>query len=244
MKAKHLKKTKKKILSKIIILVFLLIFIYSTYQVGIWLKGTIDTQRLETAVFPTIIVDNEQNKTVNINYDKLEQINSDIIAWIKIRNTNINYPVLQGETDEFYLRKDIYKNYNFSGSIFVDSSTKQDFSDENTVIYGHNLKNKKMFSDLTKIYNGSLGNTVDVEIYQKNGIKRIYNVISTYMSEQDLAITKKSFAIREKEEFINNAIQKSNVKFEKQIDYTKNILTLVTCDKTGDKRIIVTCTEK
>lgn len=241
MSAKHMEeRNKSSKLTKIILFILICIFIYSSIQVIIWIKGNIELNILENGLYNEIAVDNKDTGTTQIDFERLQSINNDIIGWIKIPNTNINYPILKGETDEYYLRKDIYKNYNFSGSIFVDSSTDKEFSDDNTVIYGHNLKNGKMFSQLTRIYNGELEKNVDIEIYSNNNIKR-YKVISAYLGEQDLSITQKKFSeVKQKESFIDNTISKSNIQFDYTKDYSKKIVTLVTCDKTGNKRIIVT----
>jgi sortase B len=66
-----------------------------------------------------------------------------------VDNTNIDYPVVQGSDNEFYLSKYLYKNNLLSGSIFMDY--RNDFDrDENVIIYGHNMRNKTMFSELEK----------------------------------------------------------------------------------------------
>lgn len=85
-----------------------------------------------------------------VNWDELLSMNPDVIAWIQIPDTKINFPVLQGENNNTYLRKNIYKKYSRGGCIFVDSHNKDNFMDLNTIIYGHNLNNGSMFSGLKK----------------------------------------------------------------------------------------------
>ena len=69
--------------------------------------------------------------------------------WIKVYNTNIDYPVVQGKDNAYYLNHDFNKNYLSSGSIFMDY--RNDFeNDKSIVIYGHHMKNKTMFGELTK----------------------------------------------------------------------------------------------
>lgn len=84
-----------------------------------------------------------------IYFEKLQKINSDIYAWIRIPDTNIDYPIVQRAGDDgYYLRRDIYRKPKVAGSIFTEDCNSKDFTDPNTVIYGHNMKNKSMFQNL------------------------------------------------------------------------------------------------
>ena len=81
--------------------------------------------------------------------DNLFEKNIDYRGWIKIDNTNINYPILQGQDNEEYLYKDINNEYIVSGSIFMNY-LNNGFDDQNTVLFGHNMKNGTMFANLKK----------------------------------------------------------------------------------------------
>lgn len=85
-----------------------------------------------------------------VDFDSLQSINSDCVAWIQIKDTEINYPVLQGNDNEFYLRHLIDGQWNSSGSIFLDYRVSADLTDWHSIIYGHHMKNGTMFSGLTK----------------------------------------------------------------------------------------------
>ena len=85
----------------------------------------------------------------DVNFTELWKVNTDIYAWIKIPNTNIDYPVLQTAGDDaFYLDHNYKKEYEFAGSIYSEKLNKKDFSDPNTVLYGHNMLNGTMFRHL------------------------------------------------------------------------------------------------
>lgn len=85
----------------------------------------------------------------NVNFSELWKINTDVYAWIKVPNTNIDYPILQTSGDDaFYLEHNMYKQYAFAGSVYTEKINKKDFSDPNTLIYGHNLLNGTMFASL------------------------------------------------------------------------------------------------
>jgi len=76
------------------------------------------------------------------------QVNMDIIGWLTIPNTHIDYPVAISNDNSFYLKHDLYGNYAEAGSLFMDYRCARDFSDYSSIIYGHNMKNRSMFGDL------------------------------------------------------------------------------------------------
>ena len=85
-----------------------------------------------------------------VDFEHLSQINPDVVGWIYIRDTNINYPIVQGSNNKYYLDKLFDGTYNAAGSIFLDAACFPDFSGNHSIIYGHNMKDKSMFADLMK----------------------------------------------------------------------------------------------
>ena len=83
-----------------------------------------------------------------VAFDELAKINPDIVGWIYIEGTNINYPIVQGENNDYYLKRLFDGTYNSSGSIFLDYRCASDFTDIHSIIYGHHMKNKSMFGGL------------------------------------------------------------------------------------------------
>lgn len=77
-----------------------------------------------------------------------QPIEGNMVAWLTVEDTSIDYPVMQGETNEEYLNKDPYGNYSMSGSIFLDSRNAPDFTDEYSLIYGHHMEGNYMFGPL------------------------------------------------------------------------------------------------
>ncbi len=80
--------------------------------------------------------------------DKLKAINPDVIAWLQIDDTKINYPVVQGKDNIRYISADAVGNYSLSGSIFLDYRDASDFSSPNNIIYGHHMAKDTMFGQL------------------------------------------------------------------------------------------------
>lgn len=84
----------------------------------------------------------------SIDFQELQNINPDVIGWIQIPNTSINYPILQGDDNSYYLTHLIDGTWNRSGSIFLDCRSNPDLKDKVSIIHGHNMLNGTMFQDL------------------------------------------------------------------------------------------------
>ena len=82
------------------------------------------------------------------SFEELQKINPDIIGWIRVNETNINYPLLQAEDDDTYMNTDAEGRYSLSGAIFLHCVNKPDFSDFNNIIYGHHMEKHMMFGDV------------------------------------------------------------------------------------------------
>ncbi|MGI6006841.1 MAG: class B sortase [Ruminococcus sp.] len=85
-----------------------------------------------------------------IDFESLKAINKDVVGWLYVEALDLNYPIMQGEDNEYYLHRTTEKTYNFAGSIFLDYANAPDFSDSNSIVYGHNMKDGSMFGKLKK----------------------------------------------------------------------------------------------
>ena len=120
-----------------------------------------------------------------IDFESLWEINQETIAWIHFETMEINYPVVQGEDDDFYLHHGFYKEENNCGCIFMDTTSKADFTSENSFIYGHNMKNKSMFAKLNQYSDPDFyPEHTDFLIYTPQGTNR-YRIYSCYPAELD-----------------------------------------------------------
>lgn len=99
-----------------------------------------------------VAMEAEDPYDVKIDFDELEKVNPDIYAWIKIPETNIDYPILQSaeQPDDYYLNHTVEKEATLPGSIYTEKYNVTGFTDPVTVIYGHTLKDGTMFSELKK----------------------------------------------------------------------------------------------
>ena len=134
----------------IILVVCLLIFLFSASLVikhFVELKENQDYYNdIQQLVTDTTNSVNEAEQ--EYNYSPVINVNSDTVGWIKVPNTNINYPVVQFSNNDYYLNHDFEKKYNYRGAIFMDYRNNTTELDANTIIYGHNCYDKTMFSEL------------------------------------------------------------------------------------------------
>lgn len=82
----------------------------------------------------------------------VQELSKEVTAWLTVDGTNIDYPVMQGRTNDVYLNKDPYGNFSLSGSIFLDSRNSSDYSDAYSMIYGHHMDYGSMFGALDEFY--------------------------------------------------------------------------------------------
>ena len=124
---------------------------------------------------------------VSIDFDSLRSINEDVIGWIYMEALpEISYPVVQGDDNEYYLHHTFEKKENFSGAIFMDITCRPDFSSDNSILFGHNLKTGEMFGELKKLYDTDYNSEAD---YRKHPI--------VWVVTPDTAMEYQIFAARE-----------------------------------------------
>ena len=124
----------------------------------------------------------EQDSTLaskaTVDFQALRKINLDIIAWIRIPDTKIDYPIVQGKNNAYYLKHMFQKTEHAAGSIFLDKDNSPDFSNRKSILYGHNMKDGSMFQGLHKYENEQyLEIHNKVYLYLPDGQTLIYSVI-------------------------------------------------------------------
>lgn len=114
--------------------------------------------------------------SVDVKYDDLKKINSDFAGWLYYEPLEISYPIVRGNDNDYYTHYTFENVKNSSGAIFMDFLNKKDYSNYNTIIYGHNMRNGTMFGSLKKILN-------DVSIAEENPYFYIFTEDKAYMYE-------------------------------------------------------------
>ncbi len=149
------------LVSNIILVVAIVVFLFSGCKLytifSEYNKGDKEYDSIEAEV---IITDSpekeeegktEEKEVFKVDFEKLQSINKEIVGWIRFDNPEkISYPIVQGKDNDKYLKKTVEGKKNSAGSIFMDAYNTADFSDKNTFIYGHNMKNGSMFGQLRK----------------------------------------------------------------------------------------------
>lgn len=185
-------------------------------------------------VYESIRIEKEVTEQEDFQID-----NKDYRGWININNTNINYPVLQGDDNIYYLDKDMNSEYLISGSIFMNY-LNDGFDDKNTVLFGHNMKNGTMFADLNKYKQKDFfygNNNIDIN----NGNHLKYEVFSVYITDAKDNCIKTNFENKSQyKEFLEKIQNKSIYQSDIEIDEDDKIITLSTCSyEFNDARLVV-----
>lgn len=213
--------------SKLIInLILICILIFSSYKI-------IDKflqYKKAAQVYNKIYEIKKTQENKNDNKIDLSYINNDYRGWIDISNTNIHYPIVQAKDNDFYLYKDINKNYLESGSIFLDFRNNN-FNDSNTVIYGHSMRNKTMFGQLKMFKDKDFFNTNKfITITTPTGDILKYKIFSAYITDANNFYNKTSFNSDEEfDNFLNKIKNKSLFNTDVKPNCIDKILTLSTC---------------
>lgn len=206
-------------------------------------KNTLeDEERVIEENEETVIGKNteEQKKETErmLQVKQLQGQNTDIVGWLEIENTNINYPVLQGADNNYYMTHNYKNEKSKNGSIFLEANYNWNIPSNNLLIYGHNLGNGMMFQELLKYEKKSF--------YQEHPVIRFttaeedteYEIISVFKSRVYYKSEKNVFRYyyfinneseEEYNEFVKNAKNASLYPIDATASYGDQLITLSTC---------------
>ncbi len=164
-----------------------------------------------------------------IDFTALHKISRNAVAWIYVPDTCINYVIAQGDDDSYYLDHMLNGEYSTSGTVFMDSHNASDFTDWNTIIYGHHMKNGTMFA--------ALENYKEQDYYENHPVIYLYTqqycyeveVVAAVLAEPTDKIYTISGSEEDKEEILQELQEKSYIKTKIKTDKDDNIVTLSTC---------------
>ncbi len=177
-----------------------------------------------------------ENSGTDIDLNTLYKQNNDLVGWIKINGTNIDFPLMKNK--EYYLRRDFQKNKSKYGVPFIAEYCDINDSD-NVVIYGHNMKNGAMFAELEKYEDKSFyDENSEILIYLiSNGttVQRKYKIFSVFKvkdDENDFEYFNFTNATNENEYnvFIENCKERSIYQIDSEIEYKDKLITISTCE--------------
>ena len=177
---------------------------------------------------------------IDVNFDNLKKINSDVVGWIKVNGTNINYPFVQSKDNKYYLTHSFSKSYNNAGWVFLDYRNNN-INNRNTIIYAHGRTDKTMFGTLRKVLNnGWINNTnnyvIKISREKENSLWQIFSIYHIPTTNDYLQTEFKDE--REYQRFLNILKNRSNHNFNTSITSNDTILTLSTCYNDSEKMVV------
>lgn len=226
---------KKKIILSLLTLVFLFGIIYSLSKIITWKKDVDTNTKIQVKLEEYINKD-------KVEFNTLKKKNEDTIAIIKVNNTNINYVVVKGNDNEYYLNHNFNKEKNVAGWIFGDYRNKFDETDRNLIIYGHNMKDGSMFDSLINVLKKEWYTNEDNHIVKLITEKGYYNykVFSSYsIKAEDYYINTDFNNDEEYKKFLNTIKNRSIYNYNEEVNESDKILTLSSCIGDGKNRVVL-----
>ena len=182
-----------------------------------------------------------QQIIVTSSLNQLQKQYDEMIGWIIIDNTKVDYPIMQADNNEFYLTHNYKGSKLRAGSIFLDYRNDPLLNDRHSIIYGHDLRNGSMFGQLHQYEEQSFtdaNRSFTIELANK---RLTLEVFSAYQTTTDFYYIETEFTNESYEQFIETIKNKSVITYEGNINVTDQIITLSTCvsDDSGDERFVV-----
>lgn len=177
---------------------------------------------------------------IDVDFNKLKDVNNDIKGWILVNGTNVNYPFVQTDNNSYYLKHSFDKSYNTAGWLFLDYRNN-DTDNKNTIIYGHGRYDKTMFGTLRDILESSWVNNKDnyiikISTEKENTLWQIFSAYHIPTTSDYLQIDFKDDD--EFQEFVNKLKNRSAYNFDTTVSKSDKILTLSTCYSNQEKMVI------
>lgn len=173
----------------------------------------------------------QQLEQMRASLTSLREINDDVFGWIYVEGTRINYPILLGSDNDYYLDHSYNNNYLPIGSIFLDYTTKSPITENyNTVIYGHNVAaGNMMFHDMTKFLNEDFFYSAKIYIYTMEGVY-IYQPVSVYQTTAEYQYFRTEFGSEASFlEFAGEVLGNSKFPTDAALSAGDTMITLSTC---------------
>ena len=264
---REIKKKKKLVLKtwvlKVLIVLFSLTLILSLLKIYFWAqdnKKIVDiTKEINEIVTPTPI--EEEGELINppedkandywdyvklpfyeVDFTALKEKNPDTIAFIHMQGNNINYPVVQTDNNDYYLKHAYDKSKNSAGWVFMDYRNNITDLSDNTVIYGHGRLDETVFGSLkntlTKTWQANKENYVIWLTTEKENL--VFQIFSIYtIASENYYIETDFSSSADKEKWLNTMKERNTTSFDTSVNTNDKILTLSTCQNNNGGRIVV-----
>ena len=233
------RKIRKTLLYCVCIICILLMFYYGK-KIIIWLKDNNHSTEMMNEIQKIGFINNNEEDKVDL--ETIKKINHETVGWIKVKNTNINYPIVQTSNNDYYLKHSFDKKINNAGWIFADFRNKFDNTDKNIIIYGHNRRDGSMFGTLKNVlekkwYNNEENMIINMIIGEE---EYQYIVFSVYKIEKEEYYLTTNFDNEKSfEDYIKRAKTRSIKDFNIEVSNKDNLLTLSTCADSNKLRVVM-----
>ena len=180
-------------------------------------------------------------KLIDVNFNELKKINNDTVGWIKVEGTNINYPFVHTNNNDYYLNHSFDKSSNGAGWVFMDFRNNISNFSKNTILYAHGRNNGRMFGDLKNVLSNNWLNDKNNFIVKLSTEKEnsLWQVFSVYKIETTSDYIKTEF--KSDDEFLswsNILLNRSSYNFNTIINENDKIITLSTCYNDAKKVVL------
>ena len=224
-------------------LIFIIILIASICGVVYYLCITNKEKQKYKNLQENIATENSANEKLDriAKVEELQNENSDIIAWLEIEGTNINYPILHTTNNDFYLDHSFDKKYNEAGWVFLDYRNDKNLSNKNNILYAHSRLDKTMFGSLSKTlksnwYNNKDNHIIRLSTETENTMWQIFSVYK--IPEETYYITTNFNSDNDYQKFLNTIKERSIHNFSTNLTTEDKILTLSTCYSDTERTVV------
>lgn len=218
------------------------VFGCSFYRIFVWKVSVDANQKIKVKIQDVIFNDSVNGEKFSIDWEKVKSINNDTVAYLKVPNTKIDYFVVNGRDNAYYLTHNFEKKYSVAGWIFSDYHNQFDGMDKNTVIYGHNMVDQSMFGSIPSMFQSkwySNDDNLKILLFTEKG-NFLYQIFSFYtVGDEDYYIQTKFSSDQVYMEFLNTIQKRSLYYFGDILSADDRILTLSTCTPSGDGRMVI-----
>ena len=259
------KNNKRKLLKHILAILCLSIILFSVYTILDWHLDNTKIRQLNQKINKSININNNNNKTqgelinppknkesdyyyyakfpfYQIDFSNLMSQNNEIIAFIHMDNTNINYPVVQTSNNDYYLNHTFDKKVNNAGWIFMDYRNDIMNLNDNTIIYGHARLDGTMFGTLRNTLTSYWQDNKDNYVIYLSTLKEnmIFQIFSIYTIKKESYYITPNFSSDDEKNLWLKTMKKRNIgPINTEVDVNDKILTLSTCQNNKDGRIVI-----
>lgn len=256
-------KKRNKIRYKVLTIILFLIFLLSSVKIAIWLmekplnekvikniEENSEVIEYEPENAEIIEADEKKNSPywdyikmnlIDVDLNELKTINNEIVGWIQVPGTNINYPFVQTSNNDYYLTHSFDKSNNGAGWIFMDYRNNREYFGKNTIIYGHNRKDTTMFGSLHKALKKDWFKNTNNHIIKmsSDSYNTLWQIFSVYTIPTTNDYIKTSFGTNsEYQEFLDLIAGRSVHKFNTVVTTNDKVLTLSTCYGPHKKMVV------